>query len=578
MSEMRLKCPRREQQSGVALILLTLMLMTVLLPMVSLAIDLTMLYTIKAKLQGAVDGAVLAAGRSITGAVSIPTQSTRLRNIAQAFINANLPQGYWGVSSAPTIETPDCTGTPVYPANCFVYQDSGTKKIWINVTASVNVPLLFARTVRDETTHQYRQTQTLRAQGQAMRRWVRLVLVLDRSGSMTPAMTSLINAVSNTDPSKPPLGFVTGFDESRDQMGLVVFGGSAIVAYPPRNPNLPNSGTGPDNSFKTGSPASILNEVTTANLQVGSNTGTAEALALAYKELTKNPQPTYLNAIVFFTDGMPNGITASFNGNPATPLYSGDTGSTGSPGVMKNAGCTNWNTPGNPIVGWIAQEGGYDNTKYQSDGINLTMQNSWHGSIIASPTQTQLYNDVIGYLQDAGYDQGHPPQNNVNGCTFANNNLKKDLNSFPIEDDYGNKTTTADYQNSYIYNTWPSAGPLVTTGTAVDNAYHIGLVSWNAAYNAAKRIRGDTNLKPTFFCLGYSGNGTGAAGLDRSLLKRIANANGGYQTWAQDPMGQYLSTDYDPTSTTGAYFEASTPGSIAAAFQMVQSQILRLSM
>jgi hypothetical protein len=65
--------------------------------------------------------------------------------------------------------------------------------------------------------------------------------------------------------------------------------------------------------------------------------------------------------------------------------------------------------------------------------------------------------------------------------------------------------------------------------------------------------------------------------VDHALLKRIANTNQGYQTWAQDPQGQYLSTDYVPTSTTGQYYDAG-PGGIAAAFQEVRSQILSLAM
>jgi hypothetical protein len=65
--------------------------------------------------------------------------------------------------------------------------------------------------------------------------------------------------------------------------------------------------------------------------------------------------------------------------------------------------------------------------------------------------------------------------------------------------------------------------------------------------------------------------------IDRELLKRLANTNEGFQTWAQDSQGQYLITGYHPNSPTGKYFEASTPGAIAAAFQQVQSEVLRLS-
>jgi hypothetical protein len=32
--------------------------------------------------------------------------------------------------------------------------------------------------------------------------------------------------------------------------------------------------------------------------------------------------------------------------------------------------------------------------------------------------------------------------------------------------------------------------------------------------------------------------------IDRELLKRLANTNEGFQTWAQDSQGQYLITGY----------------------------------
>jgi Flp pilus assembly protein TadG len=566
MSQMRANSRRRQRQSGVAIILLTLMLMSVLLPMVALAIDVTMLYVVKAKLQGAVDGAVLAAGRSITGAVTLAAQTPRLQNIAQQFLNANLPQGYWGATT-PQIEGSGCsTG-----AGCVnVIQNSTDKRIYISITASVQVPLLFARTIWNKQTNSFNTTSTVRVTGQAMRRWVRLVLVLDRSNSMAGAPgTALKTAVTNSDPSQ---GFVINFDEARDQMGMVVFGGTALVAYPPRDPTIANGGgTGPDGHFKTGSP-NILNQVN-SYLSFGSATGTAEALVLAYKELTKNPQPLYLNAIVFFTDGMPSSFTASYNGNPAVSLYAGDTASTGSANVVKNAGCTNWNTPANPIIGWMTQTANFANSN-SAEGIFPLMQKTWY---TGSPAA--LSTDVNNWLSNPDHETAAVTQVNSNNCKFRTDSTwtgstNADLSSFPTEDLYGNKTNTIDYQDSLLYHNTSSIG---LNMTSVNNAYQIGLVSWNTAYNAAKRIRGDTNLKPTIYCIGYNG----AQNLDRGLMKRMANTNEGFQTWAQDPQGQYLVSDYDPsstTTTTGKYFEASTTGSIAQAFQQVQSEILRLSM
>ena len=98
----------------------------------------------------------------------------------------------------------------------------------------------------------------------------------------------------------------------------MVFGGSGIVAYPPRDITKDYTDytkfTPPDNNFKlsTNIPKYI------DDMASGSNTGTAEALYLAYMTLradaaTNTELSTKLNVIVLFTDGLPNGVTAFAN-------------------------------------------------------------------------------------------------------------------------------------------------------------------------------------------------------------------------------------------------------------------------
>lgn len=554
MSHIRTNSPRRERQSGIALILLTLMLMSVLLPMVGLAIDVTMLYVVKAKLQGAVDGAVLAGGRSITGTVTLAAQRTRLQNIARQFLDANLPKGYWGASE-PTIDsqgtvtlTDGSTYTCPTNSTC-VYQDNRSAKIYLSLSARVQVPLLFIRTIMNAATHQYYRTSSVGASGQAIRRWVRMVLVLDRSSSMSGSVCTAMKSASRQ--------FVDLFSEERDQLGLVVFGGSAIVAYPPRDPTVANGGgSGPDLSFKPPHSPSIDNFI--SQIACTSNTGTAEGLILAYRELQKNPLPAYLNVIVMFTDGMPNGITAVFNGTSSPSV----------PSVIKTPGCTYSSIdPNHPIRGWMAQGGGYADATGYGYGFYKMMQNTRGPAGYTNNAQDVsdwMAHGSEGILRNA---------DNATNCHFNvdnnANHVGQDLRSFPIQDVYGNATNTIDYRNSKIYHKIGKSLDM----TAVTNAYQVGLVSWNAVYNAAKTIRSDTSLKPVIFCIGYEAGDE----LDRSLMKRIVNTNTGFRTWAQDPKGQYLSSDYDPTSTRGSYFEASEAGSISAAFQQVASEVLRLS-
>ena len=207
----------------------------------------------------------------------------------------------------------------------------------VAVSASVQVPLLFLRILNQ-------QSCTVRAASTAIRRDVRIELVLDRSYSMINQMANLRSAAGN---------FVTMFSPGTDELGLVIFGGSAFVAYPPSE--MPNysltSGTGPDVHFADPVTGSNQNMLTTISaMQLGSDTNTSEGIWLAYKELQKaaaiDNDTTKANVIVLFTDGVPNGFTAYLNdpknnalGSKSNCLYDPSTGSA------------------NQMIGWLATTG-----------------------------------------------------------------------------------------------------------------------------------------------------------------------------------------------------------------------------
>ena len=67
---------RRRRQGGNIMIMFTMMLPFVLIPLVGLAIDATMLYSVKAKLQAAVDGGVLAAAQSLSAGLTTTAQQS----------------------------------------------------------------------------------------------------------------------------------------------------------------------------------------------------------------------------------------------------------------------------------------------------------------------------------------------------------------------------------------------------------------------------------------------------------------------------------------------------------------------
>src|SRR6516162_6087622 len=138
------------RKRGSTLVLFTLMLPTLLIPLVGLGIDATMLYIVQAKLSAAADGAALGAGR-LLGTQADPAE------IAGEFLKANFranAAGFWGAQNLnPTINV-----------------TLGTTKT-ITVNATVEVPLIFARIFGQP-------TATVSAKAVSTRRDSRIVLVI----------------------------------------------------------------------------------------------------------------------------------------------------------------------------------------------------------------------------------------------------------------------------------------------------------------------------------------------------------------------------------------------------------------
>jgi hypothetical protein len=377
-----------------------------------------------------------------------------------------------------------------------------------------------------------------------------MILVLDRSSSMTPALQALKDGATY---------FVSQFQSGRDRLGLVAFGGSAIVAYPPSDWNKAVP-TGPDTAFKDPDTVASPNILTSiSNIAIGSNTGTAEALMLAYKEIVAANQPGALNVIVFFTDGLPNGITANFN-NTAT-------------GVIKKTApkspCVNKTDGGlaaKSMIGWMAQWGGFAaGSSTDGRGIYSLAQTD-------NVTQTSVTNWLINGNEPV---LAHGAGQRAEGCAFAadQSQIQTDL-TIPTVDYYGNSTlgsgtapyTLSDYQLSEIWGhecnngSRPAALNLATLAKSGD-ACVVGLASWNAADMAGKQIRADATLTPVIYTMGYQGDG----GVDEVLMRRLSNVKGG-------------SSVYDATKPEGLYLPILTVNDISPAFQHVLSEILRLTL
>src|SRR5579864_8677789 len=260
------------KERGISLIF-TAMTLVFIVPMVGLAIDAGILYTVKGKLQMAVDAASLAAARALSRGNDDATQQNNAKAVAEEYVLLNFPSGYFNVA------------TPTFgPGNNGISVDeSVANQRSVSVTASVTAPLYFLRWLGDNNT-------TVSATATAVRRDVNVVIVMDRSHS-------LANSGSCTPLKAAAVSFVSKFANGRDNLGLVTFATSSMPDFPIAN----------DFDTAATNVTTILNSI---NCQGGTNT--AQGLWQGYQQLVSLNQPNALNVVLLFTDGYPNTFTATY--------------------------------------------------------------------------------------------------------------------------------------------------------------------------------------------------------------------------------------------------------------------------
>lgn len=262
-----MRVQRKIRERGIA-IYVSVVILVMAIPMIGLAIDGTMLYIIKCRLQGAVDGAALAAAKALSRGSDDTAQKTAATNAAATYVKLNFPSTYF-FSGDPTIDT-----SPGGDVNIDL---SVAHQRTVTVTAHVTEPTLFMRYLNFTST-------TVNATATTVRKDANVVLVLDRSGSMT--------ASGSCGPMKQAaINFINLFAEGRDNIGVVTFSTSAYA-------NLPITTT----NFKALSTAVINSMV------CDGSTSSAAGLWLGYDQLVGLAQPAALNFVVFFTDGEPTGV------------------------------------------------------------------------------------------------------------------------------------------------------------------------------------------------------------------------------------------------------------------------------
>lgn len=263
--------PFKRRQRGSVSIIVAVSLIA-LLGILGLAVDSGLGYMIKARLDAATDGAVIAAGEAVTRGSNQTEQTNNAQQAATAFFSANYPAGFLGSSVS--------AGTPSIVFN------AGT--VTIGMTAQASVPVTFTKVLGFNVLN-------VSSSSQAIRKTLDMAFVIDTTGSLN---TSGVPAAVRSN----AVAFLNNFDVTNDRVALMHFAYGTVVDVP----------------FK-GNTRGFDRATMTADIKKYSfngSTNSAEAIWNARNQLnTVITQPSSLRVIVFFSDGAPNSFSSFFTTN-----------------------------------------------------------------------------------------------------------------------------------------------------------------------------------------------------------------------------------------------------------------------
>lgn len=472
-----------------------------------LAIDAGYLYMVRVRLQAAGDAAALAAARSLNLSLSASQQTADAANAATSFFNANFPTGVFGTNGASLVTT--------------MTYGAGSQSSTLNITtvANANAPTYFMRWLGYSTV-------PLRTTGTASRRDLNLVLLLDKSGSMN-------NVQPGTSQTACELmriaagSFIDMFSNNRDTVGLVLFNGGSETIYSPQtnfNPAIKNSIDG---------------------ITCDGFTGTVGGLNRAWQELQTLNQPTKLNVIVLFTDGLAQSIIANFPKKAVSDNRYGD-----GQGAFPSTSALYAMGPSGCIPAFIAGT--------LSAGSDPALTGGSSGIRIHTNLNTQPVSAA--------------------GCGFSAspNTARRDIAYIPDTDLFGNSTHghRLDWDPSTLsYSSGQDTFPYGAYAGKIRPDQPRTII--NAAYNATESqgiaIRNNATLNPMIVTIGLGGNTSWPA--DAELMIRLANVPDG-----TDPSGTVITNSiFDNTKQQGLYVYSPSSEQLQAAFSKVASFLVELT-
>lgn len=500
----------KKRQRGFAVVYVTFIGAFVLIPMAGLAIDFGVVYNVKAQLQTACDAAAIGAGYLLHASTDLTntTQYNAITSAAQQFFNANYTTNYMGST---------VTSYSAVPS-------SATSGKTITVNATATVPMLFMRVLG--IAH-----STVAAQAVSNVRYIAMMIVVDRSGSVTSesAQTTIKTALTTFVATSSTSYLVDGVDT----VGMVSFGGTWNLDY---SPNI---------NFQTGSPnigTAINNIPFCPSTSITSSTNTAEGLYQAWYQLYQMNLPGSLNVILLLTDGRPSAFTSNW-----TPVSSST--------------CSN---------------------KTQRAGVFETYVSLGSYPFWPPPTSPNESTGLYATTYQSIPETGHLAANSTN-CAYASNtaNVGTDFgNNFPTSvgpvDHVGTGTGYPPGFSTAGTGISTQTGYYNSPGTSMSNPRAGRYAAFNVADNMATLIRQDTKLSPMLFVIGLNYTNTITEPLDEDWLARLAN-DPTYVSVGSDtnilPAGKSV---YQSGQTPGMYCN-STKSTLSTCFAQVTNALLRLT-
>jgi Flp pilus assembly protein TadG len=315
--------------------------------------------------------------------------------------------------------------------------------------------------------------------------------------------------------------FIDSFDAAHDRMSLTLFSTGAEVDYA-----MPSTRGFDKTAMKAAVPTSLPS----------GSTAMAEGLYRGWDQLrvVPNGSQSSLRIIVLFTDGAANGVPAKWGGTGsiATSARTADFPYRGDPST--------WTNP--PVSGTIQVNSAVGGSNPYSFSVSASTASSAAEQAILSgiPAAVQYMPNTSWHTQHSS--SGIPTSFPMVSNSLTVNGVSQSTKRSVIVDGTGQYPTTLWNVNNAARNLLEIIADAARTDSGGDYPVRIYTIGMGSLLNLTLGTMPETPA---------------------SILQRVANDR--------------VSPDFNPAQLAGNYYFAPTATSVAAAYEGIQNQILRLS-